>query len=202
MNEYVVRWLASKGIRRSLGYGVVGTEIYYQHAAFIGVNEKYYRFNMVNTDDQILGSLNTEETLRIEAGAGQFTGQVRQYQQGLFDVLDHYLTEYETFEEFRDAAPKQDITAKDLDYLLQAYRTTVIEALSKVSHSVFHVQSVVQKDEKAYVNFIAHDRVEFPLKLRIGEPSVVSRRNYGKLTSHFEEFVEKLCDYTGDLIWR
>lgn len=183
-----------------LGYKVVGDRVYYQHGGFMCEDGKCYSFNIINTDTQILGTLRDDNVLMLPESQ-QWDKSTKRIPSGLSDTLDRFLVEYDTFEDFKRNMPK-DISAKDINSLMEPYYDNVISQLKSVTVGIFNTQTAYRKDEFAVIFFTVKGRVEMPIRLLIGEPSLIQERYYGNYTGEFKRFVEELGNLTGGIVWR
>lgn len=198
MEKYIASFIASKGVVAVLGFEKVVSRATYLYYEFMGKDDRFYVFSILYDSHRIWGTLEGAQALQLTSGGKTVAVGV---QEGMLDVLEKFLRVYNDKDEFNDNRAKK-ITKDELDMFLAPYYNSMKNKLSNVSLHNFSVQKVVDNGTFFTIYFTLLTRMELPIKLNIGEPSVVVRRDYLKYSKPFEHFVEKLGEITGEIIWR
>lgn len=188
MKGFIREWVKTKRPQVILGHKEVTLGLTYEFYEFLGWDDKFYSISLVYNDFNILGSMKSINTLRLFGDSEPSTMKPM----GLYEVLDNSLECYETKEDWlRNRA--RLITKEELSKFLGIYYNRISEAVLNTNTDKFTVVNFTFSNETAVAVYFNFDGIlQMPLKMYIGEPSVVKIRNYGEDTLEFRSFVERL----------
>lgn len=201
MKKYISAWIASKNPKVMLGNHCAGKGLYYETYEFMGQDERYYVCGFIYDESKVIPY--TESSVELFLGMGESTEAPvsDEEERGLLAIFESALMSYPSLEEFKANRPKK-LDKSEMEKMLLYYYQGIKQRLLEQSFGSFQVSDVEMTGHSAVVFFKKKGYLQSPIRMQLGEPTLVKRRNYGDLNESFEEFVEGLGDLTGGIVWR
>jgi hypothetical protein len=198
MREYIKQWVKSKRPKSFIGHKVVKSMVSWESYDFMGPDDRIYSLSVVYDKTRIIGSPESMVSLMLTDGNEQ-----KKYEESVEDILDSLLVSCDSVESWQKNRRKE-VTKEALDNMVRRYLERAVVGVSSVSTSNFTVVSaelITPELPMLALSFLFDNVLQLPVRIIVGEPSLVKRRDYGVYTQEFFEFMGEVGSVSGGIVW-
>lgn len=199
MIKVIEFWIRKKAPKLLVRQIVTGNAVKHSLLDFVGQDGKYYCCSVLFDDYRIYGVPGSKYVKKLQSFSNH-TG-IAEDDVSLFDILDANTVSFENKQDWVKNRPLPlDETKLNNESLSRCQE--VLDAIFNINNGVFKVVLVeLISIREVCVHFATRGHMYAPLRLNVGDPSLVRVRRYKGSSESFKDFVTEITNITGGVYW-
>ena len=199
MQKAVEMWIRLKTPVAVLRKMIVGEGVKQYLIDFLDKSGKYNSCNVLFDEYKIYGIPGSKHLKKLES-FGEYISNP-QDDVSLFDILDANTVKFDTKSEWVKSRPLP-LNERKLKAESLARCSGVMDQIFSVNVGDFKIVGIDMISFKELcVYFALRGHMYSPLRIMIGEPTLMRPRNYKGTSEEFREFVSEITNITGGVYW-